>query len=716
MNRTAIFRVIIFIFLITPITLFADNNAAKCVIERIIGSRANEITFESIPQKDGKDGYAISCSNGKLTLKGSSPTAITYAFSQYLREACNSMVTWSGSNINIPAKFPDYNSTVSYSPYSLRYFLNVCTFGYTAPYWDWNRWEKEIDLMALHGVNMPLASVASEAIAERVWLKMGLTKDETRQFFTGGAYLPWHRMGNLNTWDGPLSDSWMNDQLVLQHKIINRMRELGMNPVANAFAGFVPEAFTVKHPEIKCKHLKWGGFDASMNAYVLPPDSPYFEEIGKLFIQEWEKEFGKNTYYLSDSFNEMELPIDPNDLEGKYRLLSHYGESIYKSIAAGNPDAVWVTQGWTFGYQHKFWDRKSLSSLLEKVPNDKMLIVDLGNDYPKWVWHTNQTWKNHDGFYGKQWIFSYVPNFGGKTLLTGDLNMYATSSAEALAAPNKGNLVGFGSAPEGLENNEVVYELLGDMGWTSDSINLDGWLEKYCISRYGSYPELMKQAWSGLCKSVYSSLYSYPRYTWQTVVPDNRRKSKTDLNDTYMQAIEKFLACAPQMEKSQLYRNDALQFAAQYIGAKADILYKQALHLDSIGNDKEVDKLLNQSVNLLLQADKLLASHTNDKLSNWVTLARNQGTTQQEKDKYEEDAKRLITTWGGFQEDYAARYWNGLIKSYYIPRMLIYFSKNRENLNAWEEHWIKTPGNYESAPYSNPIAEAIKIISKIKHI
>ena len=61
--------------------------------------------------------------------------------------------------------------------------LNVCTFGYTTPYWDWERWEKEIDRMALYGVNMPLATVASEAIAERVWLRMGLAKEEIREVF-----------------------------------------------------------------------------------------------------------------------------------------------------------------------------------------------------------------------------------------------------------------------------------------------------------------------------------------------------------------------------------------------------------------------------------------------------------------------------------------------------------------------------------------------------
>lgn len=120
-------------------------------------------------------------------------------------------------------------------------------------------------------------------------------------------------MGNLNGWDGPLTDGWQKEQIKLQHKILNRMRELGMEPIAPAFAGFVPTAFAERHPEIQFKHLEWGGFDEKYNAYVLPPETPYFKEIGKLFIEGvgkrvWEK------YLLSvGSFNEMKLPVAEGD-------------------------------------------------------------------------------------------------------------------------------------------------------------------------------------------------------------------------------------------------------------------------------------------------------------------------------------------------------------------------------------------------------------------
>ncbi|MDD2960671.1 MAG: alpha-N-acetylglucosaminidase [Muribaculaceae bacterium] len=716
MKSTFLLRVISSLLLFTTfITTSAKDkdiiSPAKNLIERQIGDKAQEIKFKKISPLKGKETYAIEAKNGVLTLKGSSTIAFSFAYHQYMRKAGGSMTTWSGSNNQIPQTWNNLKVKPTATPYDYRYFLNVCTFGYTTPYWDWSRWEKEIDFMALHGVNMPLATVASEAIAERVWTKLGLTKAEIRQFFTAPAHLPWHRMGNLNTFDGPLSDEWQSSQIALQHKIIDRMHELGMHPIAPAFAGFVPMAFAQKHPEIKMKHLRWGGFDESMNAYVLPPDSPYFEKIGKMFIQEWEKEFGKNTFYLSDSFNEMEIPLDPNDVEGKHKLLKNYGISIYNSIKAGNPDAVWVTQGWTFGYQHKFWDKESLRALLSGVPDDKMIIIDLGCDYPKWVWNTEQTWKVREGFFGKKWIFSYVPNFGGKTLATGELEMYATSSNEALHSAGKGNLIGFGSAPEGLENNEVVYEILGDMGWQDTAIDLDKWLPEYFTARYGTTSDKMTEAWKYFRKSVYASLYSYPRFTWQTVVQDRRRNNHFDANSDFEKGVKLFLECAEAMKGSQLYRNDAIEFAAYFISQRADNNYKQALVEDSKGNFTKAQEYIDVTCELLMKVDSLLASHPTCQLSSWVDYARNSGSTLAEKNAFESNAKRLITTWGGFQEDYAARLWSGLIKDYYIPRIKKYFSRQRSEVDNWEEEWIKSQWTNTSVPFADPINEAKKIIA-----
>lgn len=691
------------------------SGPAMGVIKRTIGERAKNVRLEVISSEiNGYDTYSVQAANGIVTIKGNTPVALTHGFYTYLKEACHAMVSWSGTQLPAFDSWPDFKVKKVTSPYQYRYFLNVVTYGYTMPYWDWNRWQKEIDWMALHGINMPLALVANEAIALRVWKKLGLSEKRTNEFFTGPAYLPWHRMGNMNSWSIPLNDAWHKDQLALQHKILTRMRELSFTPVVPAFAGFVPEEFKEQHPEEKLHSLDWGGFPKKNRAFVLSPGSPWFKKIGKLFVEEWEKEFGKCSHYLSDTFNEMDVPVPKDDPDKKYEILAQYGKAVYESVSAGNPDAVWVTQGWTFGYMHQFWDKRSLSAMLKPIPNDKMMIIDLACEYPDYVWYTNPVWETHEGFYGKHWVYSFVPNFGGKTALTGVLKFYAENPAKALASPYRGSLKGFGSAPEGTENNEVVYELLADLGWSEKAIDINEWIGRYSASRYGAYPADMKSSWTSLLQSAYNTFGSYPRYIWQTLTPDERRKGKVNDDPKFMYAVIKFLNCSDKLGKNVLYRNDAIELAATYLGIKADDFYKVALMADRMGNEQLKKEAFDKTVFILTQTDRLLASHPLHRLSPWVALARSHGNTEAEKDLYEADAKRLITTWGGYQEDYAARFWSGLISEYYIPRMRNYLYGDKTKVNEWEERWINTPYTGKVQPFADPLAEAKNLVEQFK--
>ncbi len=101
-------------------------------------------------------------------------------------------------------------------------------------------------------------------------------------------------------------------------------------------------------------------------------------------------------------------------------------------------------------------------------------------------------------------------------------------------------------------------------------------------------------------------------------------------------------------------------------------------------------------------------SHPLHRLDRWVEQARNCGQSVVEKDFYEANAKRLITTWGGIQEDYAARTWSGLIKDYYIPRLQLYFSD--KNLDDWEEKWITTPWHNTTETFQVPLDEAVRLV------
>lgn len=684
--------------------------AAREVIRRLIGRRADEITLEISTDTTNFDSYVIQARDGKVLIKGTSTVALTFGFYQYLKKATNSMVTWGSASLHLPQKWPEFQE-VSTSPYQYRYFLNVVTYGYTTVYWDWERWEKEIDWMALHGINMPLTPIGNEEIYRRTWKSLGLN-DDLQEFFSGPAYLPWHRMGNLNRWDGPLPESWHQDQIKLQHKILDRMHELGFKTITPGFAGFVPATFKQQYADAEIDTLKWGGFSNEYNTYFLKPTSPYFAEIGKRFISEWEKEFGKTTHILSDSFNEMDVPVPKNDPDRKYEILADYGQAIYSSIKGGNPDAVWVTQGWTFGWQNSFWDKKTLKAMLSKIPDDKMIILDLANEYPDLVWNIDPLWQQHEGFYGKKWIYSYVPNFGGKNTFTGVLDKYATGSANALNSVYSGNLVGFGSAPEGIENNEVVYELLSDMGWTTEKINLDDWIKSYCESRYGFFNSDMEIAWNNLRSSVYSSFSPYPRFLWQLVTPDDRRKGSVHDSKNFRQAVRYFLDAGKGEKLNQLYLNDALELSAFYLGSVADSYYKRALSARTEGKAELVSYYGDKTINLLMEIDRLLASHSTARLDKWLDKARDVGKTPRQKDYYESDAKRLITVWGGVNEDYAARVWSGLIRDYYVPRIKFFLSDDDFDIGGWQNRWVEQPGMSEIEPFDNPFLQIMELVER----
>ena len=693
----------------TQIATASDQTAAaRGVLKRTLGRTADQFTLSAIPSQDGRDVYEVEAANGKVIVKGSSPVAICRGAYDYVRNACGGIVQWTGTRLPADGRLPDYAKKRVVSPYQHHYYFNVVTYGYTMPFWDWNRWQKELDWMALHGMDMPLAMVGTEAILDRVWKKIGLTQAESDEFFTGPAYAPWNRMGNIIKWAGPPPQSWYTEQIALQKKILARMRELGMQPIAPAFAGFVPPGIKRLYPDLDLKRLSWGGFAEQYQTPILPPDSPLFQTIGKMYVEEWEKEFGKAKFFLADSFNEMDVPLPP-DTEAQRKMLSGYGECVYKPIVAADPDATWVMQGWTFGYS-KMWENGRLAWLLEKVPNNKLLILDLANDY-------YQLYKKFDSFYGKQWIYSVIPNMGGKVPYTGKLDFYASGSVEALDSPNKGNLVGFGFAPEGIENNEVIYELLSDMGWQSTGMNLDNWLADYCKQRYGAYPPAMKQAWDLLRQTVYGSFTGQPRFGWQ-LKPSLTPKGYVNGDPRFFTAVEDFLQCSDQFKDNPLYRADAIELTAIYLGHKVDELFINAGAAQQAGQVEARDTSEQMGMEMLLSIDRLLESHPNHRLERWIAFARAHGKDQAMKDYYEANAKRLITTWGGVIDDYSARVWSGTIRDYYVPRWKLFFESLRSgkqaDFSSLEEQWINTSGISAITPYPDPLAEARNLIAKAK--
>lgn len=190
-----------------------STEAATALARRILGEQCDRIRFQDVSRnKADAEFFTVEDSDGGILVSGTGAPAMAMGLNWYLRYRCKVDVSWySHDPVRLPSSLPVVGEPfTSEARVANRFFLNYCTFGYTLPWWGWKEWERFIDWMALNGINLPLAITGQESVWYKVWSELGLTDDEIRGYFTGPAHLPWHRMQNIDRWQGPLPVSWLD--------------------------------------------------------------------------------------------------------------------------------------------------------------------------------------------------------------------------------------------------------------------------------------------------------------------------------------------------------------------------------------------------------------------------------------------------------------------------------------------------------------------------
>ena len=622
--------------------------AAYGVLERVFGD-ASHFKLAYAPSFDTNlfDTFSYEAKEGKVLVKGENDLALVRGCYEYLKNYAGVMVTWQQRHPKVES-YPDCPETVGGTPHKFRHHFNVCTFGYTAPYWKWDRWEEELDWLALHGVNMPLAMVGYQAVARKVWTDLGVSEEGLKEYFPGPAFAPWFIMGNLYKHNGPCPDEYIAETKVLQDQILLRMRELGMTPVAPGFAGFVPEEYAETHGKTNFHaRAHWCALPGECQSWWIEPGTQTFTELTKVWMQTYTNMFGPVKYFLADSFNEMEIPVTSSLNED----LQRYGRESYQAIHAAISDAVWVMQGWMFFFQKDTWTREAVQSFLKDIPVGGIIIIDLAND-------NMQVWKAHDGFYGHEWLRCIAHTFGGFNDPHAELQMNYSKMFDQEGDPDKGKQVGVGLTPEALDNNEVVFEMLADSAWQAKEGKLEDWLAVYCKDRYGAYTPAVSNAWAHFLKSFYR--HKGDHYHFQGS-PHLAAWARNSFEEGWKDGVPNLLSCSNEFAKSSLYIDDCVEFTMRYGMVAADRIIMEAAYLYLFGKTNEMVVAADRLDKLAGLMEKLAATREHLLLSRWADRAREWGSNEEEKRYYASDAKRLVTAWGGFLNGYATRAWSGII-------------------------------------------------------
>lgn len=712
------FLLILLACLCIPFSLW--SNPVDGLLERICPGSSHKFIIQL--QKGGNDFFELDQKGNKVVIRGNNYVNIATGLNWYLKYYAGIHLSWNGMTAQLPENLPKVSTPVrKETNLSLRYDFNYCTYSYTMAFWDWSRWEKEIDWMALHGINLPLAAVGQECVWKNMLAKLGYTKEEINKFIAGPAFLAWWAMNNLEGWGGPNPDSWYTQQEALQKKILKRMREYGIEPVFPGYSGMVPHDANKKLGLNVTEPALWNGF--TRPAFLLPTDER-FNEIASLYYKELEKLFGKANYYSMDPFHELE---DAGSVD-----FDAAGKAVLKAMKQANPKATWVIQGWT---------ENPRPEMIKNLNNGDILILDLFSECRP-MWGIPSIWKREKGYEQHDWLFCMIENFGGNVGLHGRMDQLLNNFYLTKNNPLAAHLKGIGLTMEGSENNPVMFELMCELPWRPEKFTKEEWLKGYIKARYGTYDETVAKAWDILANGIYNcpfgnnqqgthesifcgrpSLNNFQASSWSKMENYYDPTTTEDAARLMLEAADKF-------KGNNNFEYDLIDIVRQSLSDRGRIVYNQTVADFKSFDKKSFAAHSQEFLNILLAQDQLLATRSEFRVGRWIEQARNLGTTPEEKDLYEWNARVQITTWGdrvcandGGLRDYAHKEWNGILKDFYYKRWAAYWQTLQDVLDgkpmveldyyAMEEPWTLAHNPYPAKGEGDCITVAKEVFNKV---
>ena len=666
-------------------SLFTLANPVDELLERI--DKGASAKFKTQLVKSDKDFFELDQQGTKVVVRGNTWVNIASGVNWYLKYYAGIHLSWNQMQAKLPAVLPAVKQKERHeTDLTLRYDFNYCTFSYSMAFWDWKRWEQEIDWMALHGVNLPLAIVGEECVWRNMLLKLGYTEEEIGQFIAGPAFLAWWEMNNLEGWGGPLPLSWYARQEKLQKQILARMRQLGMHPVLPGYSGMVPHDAKARLGLNVADAGLWNGFQRPAN--LLPTD-PRFAEIAKLYFDELTKLFGKADYYSMDPFHESN-----DDASIDY---AKAGEAMMQAMKRVNPKAVWVIQGWT---------ENPRPQMVDGMKAGDLLVLDLFSECRP-MFGIPSIWKREEGYKQHHWLFCLLENFGANVGLHGRMdqlldNFYGTDSS--LFTLHSSLRRGIGFTMEGSENNPVMFELMSELPWRPEKFKKDDWVRQYVKARYGVEDPLIERAWLLLARTIYNcpagnnqqgphesifcgrpSLNNFQASSW------SKMKNYYDPYST-LEAAMMMNSVAEKYRGNNNFEYDLVDITRQALADQARLQYQRTIADYKAFASKEFESDYRRFLLMLLMQDKLLGTRSEFRLGHWTQAAIDCGTTPEEQRLYEWNARVQITTWGnrycadtGGLRDYAHKEWQGLLKDFYYPRWEAYFNALSDQMKAQQK-------------------------------
>jgi len=641
------------------------------LIRRLLPQQASQFELGTMAPKNGHERFRISSAHGHIDVEGSTPSALLFGVNWYLKYIARVQISPNGDRLGTSHGFPLPITTIEKeTPYAYRYALNQNVDGYTAPYWDWPRWQREIDVLALSGINAMIVERGMDTVLYRTFRDFGYSDAEIRSWITQPAHQNWQLMGNLCCFDGPISRSLMRKRAASARKIIARLRELGITPVLPGFYGIVPANFQKKFPNAHVvRQGEWAGFT---RPGWLDPRDPMFAKLAAAFYRHQHGLFGDSDIYDMEVFQE---GGDSGDVP-----VPEAARDVQNALLAAHPGARWMMLA---------WQGNPRQDLLAGVDRKHLLIIDIDHDR---VPRDNR----QKDFQGAPFLYGGIWEFGGRTTLGANIGDI-TERLQRLGRTND-NMVGTAVFTEGMDTNPFAFDLFTEMAWRGESVDIWPWTADYVRRRYGAADPHALAAWRVLLETAYDIrindvVFGSERDAAQESLFDaqpslavNRASNWSPeamrySADTFKQALPEMLRVAPALRSSDTYKYDLTDIARQTLANESRLMLPQIKAAYDSKERPRFDALTERWLRLMDLQDQLLCTNRSFLVGTWLGYVRPWASTPEEQTRLAFDARSILTTWGDRKaseganlHDYGNKDWAGLTRDYYRIRWQRYFA------------------------------------------
>ena len=177
---------------------------------------ADAFILRDIEADNGLDRYEIYAEDKKVVLAGNGPLSQAMAYYEYLSRFHNVVITSGDYDISQISSAPLPEEKICKTVKKrIRAMTSYEMFSLSGNFYGFDRWEKEIDFMAMRGFNRVLQPVGFDTVLFKTLTEIGMPEKFCLEFSSGPAFIINQLTGNIAATNSVNSKEYLERKLTV---------------------------------------------------------------------------------------------------------------------------------------------------------------------------------------------------------------------------------------------------------------------------------------------------------------------------------------------------------------------------------------------------------------------------------------------------------------------------------------------------------------------